>query len=71
VLNDIDENAEDLEVLQLKDNVFPMGLVPLEELFDFNDVAKNPKIEPVGVEVEDCNIGHEENMKILKLSKSL
>ena len=33
------------------------GLVPLEELFDFNDVAKKPKMEPVETEVEECNIG--------------
>jgi hypothetical protein len=29
----------------------------LEELFDFDDVAKKPKIEPTGKDVEDCNIG--------------
>lgn len=38
---DIDEI--ELEVLELKDNVIPRGLVPLEELFDFNDVARSPK----------------------------
>ena len=42
-LNEIDDNQEELEVLQLKDNVLPRGLVPLEELFDFNDVAKKQK----------------------------
>jgi hypothetical protein len=57
--------------LQLKNNVLPRGLVPLEELFDFNDVAKNPKIEPSGKEVEECNIGTEEKPKMIKLSKSL
>ena len=40
----------------MKDIFFPRGLVPLEELFGFNDVAKKPKIEPTGVEVEYCNI---------------
>jgi hypothetical protein len=33
----------DTDVLQLKRNVLPKGLVPLEDLFDFNDVAKKPK----------------------------
>ena len=47
------------------------GLVPLEELFDFNDVAKKPKIEPPGTYIEECNIGTEQNPKIIKLSKSL
>jgi hypothetical protein len=68
---EIDKKQEDLEILQLKDNVFPRGLVPLEELFDFNDVAKKPKIEPTGAEVEDCNIGTEQEPKMIKLSKSL
>ena len=48
-----------------------MGLVPLQELFYFNDVAEKPKIEPVGAKVEDCNIGTKDNPKIVKLSKSL
>jgi hypothetical protein len=68
---EIDQKQEGLEILQLKDNVFPRGLVPLEELFDFNDVAKKPKIEPTGAEVEDCNIGTEQEPKMIKLSKSL
>ena len=35
----VDKDEAELEVSQLKDNVIPRGLVPLEELFDFNDVA--------------------------------
>jgi len=71
VFNEIDDNQEELEVLQLKNNVLPRGLVPLEDIFDFNDVAKKLKIEPVGAVVEDCNIGIAENPKIVKMSKSL
>jgi hypothetical protein len=55
-------------VLHLKSNVFPRGLVLLEDLFYFNDVAKKPKIEASGKEVEDCNIGTEEKPRIVKLS---
>ena len=40
-------------------------------MFYFNDVAKNPKIEPTRVEVEDCNIGTEQDPKMIKLSKYL
>jgi hypothetical protein len=39
--------------------VLPRGLVPLEDLFDFNDVAKKKKIEASGKEVKECNIGIE------------
>jgi hypothetical protein len=59
------------DIFHLKSNVLPRGLVPLEDLFDFNDVAKNQKIEASGQEVEDCNIGTEEKPRMVKLSKSL
>jgi hypothetical protein len=69
--DELNKNEEDSGILQLKNNVFPRGLVPLEDLFDFNNIAKKHKIEARGKEVEDCNIGTEEEPKILKLSKSL
>ena len=45
--------TEELETLQSKDESLPSSLAPLEELFDFNDVAKKRKLEPVETEVED------------------
>jgi len=68
---EIDPEKEEFEALQLKDKVLPRGFVPLEELFDFNDVAKKPKIEPTGAAVEECNMGGEKDPKVLKPSKSL
>ena len=38
-------------------NSIPKGLVPLEELFDNNGVAKSPRVKPNNEEVEDVNIG--------------
>jgi hypothetical protein len=32
------------DIVQLKNKIIPKGLVPLEKLFDENDVARNPKI---------------------------
>jgi hypothetical protein len=58
-----DKKQDDLEILQLKNNVFSRGLVPLEEFFYFDDVAKNPKVEPTRMEVEDCNIGTKKRTK--------
>ena len=49
----------------------PKGLAPLEELFDFNDVAKKPKLVPIETEVEECNIGSELKPMMIKLSKTL
>ena len=36
----------DKEIIQLKNNSFPKGLVPLEELFNHNDVAKTHGVVP-------------------------
>jgi hypothetical protein len=68
---ELGEYEIEFNVFHLKSNVLPRGLVSSEYLFDFNDVAKNPKIEASGKEVEDINIGVEEKPRIVKLSKSL
>jgi hypothetical protein len=68
---ELGDDELDADVLQLKSNIFPRGLVPLEDLFDSDDVAKKPKIESHGQEVEDCNIGTEEKPRMVKLSKLL
>ena len=66
---ELGDDEMETDILHLKSNVLPRGLVPLEDLFDFNDVAKKPKIEASGQEVEDCNIGTEEKPRMVKLSK--
>jgi ribonuclease HI len=68
---ELGDDEMETDILHLKSNVLPRGLVPLEDLFDFNDVAKLLKIEASGQEVEDCNIGMEEKPRVVKLSKSL
>ena len=62
---------EYFEVLQSNNDNFPKGWVPLEELFDFNDVSRKPKMEPTEVEIEEFNIGSEWEPKMIKLSKAL
>ena len=47
----------DKEIIQLKTNSIPKGLVPLEELFDNNFVAKSLGVKPNNEDVEDVNIG--------------
>jgi hypothetical protein len=59
------------EIIQLKNNCIPKRLVPLEKLFDNNDVAKNPKVTPNEGEAEYCNIGTEKEPRLIKLSKTL
>ena len=68
----MDEIAEtEAEVIDLKDNFLPIGLTPLEDLFDSNDISRKPKMQPLNAEIEDCNIGTTENPKMVKLSKEL
>ena len=43
----------------------------MEEVFDSNDVARSPKVAPSDVEVEECNIGTEEDPKVIKISINL
>jgi hypothetical protein len=59
------------EIIQLKNNCIPKGLVPLENIFYNNDVEKNPKVTPNEGEADDCNIGIEKEPRFIKLSKNL
>ena len=46
-------DKEEIEVLQEKDKNIPQGLAPLEDHFDFDDVAKKPTIEHSDSNVEE------------------
>ena len=59
------------DIIQLKSNTIPSGLVPLEEFFDSDDVSRSPKVAPSDAEVEECNIGTKEDPKVIKISKNL
>ena len=56
-------------IIQLKSIYIPKGLIPLEKLFDKNDIAKNPKVQPHEDDIQDQKIGIEDCPKIIKLSK--
>ena len=66
-----DVRINQMEVLQLKDNVIPKGLIPLEELFDHDDVARKPTLQPTEKGVEDVTLGTTEHPKMVKISKTL
>ena len=61
----------DRDIVQLKTNIIPKGMIPLEKLFDNNDVARSLKIIVNDGDVEYCNIGTQEYPKIIKQSKTL
>ena len=62
---------DDSKILNIKNNFLPKGLVPLEDLFDSNDVARKPKMEPLRADIEEFNIGTEDKPKLIKISKAL
>jgi hypothetical protein len=59
------------DIVDLKTNHIPREMVPLERLFDSNDVYKGDAMKNQEEEITDCNIGTTENPKIIKLSKEI
>jgi hypothetical protein len=59
------------DIIQLPSNHIPRGLVPLERLFDGNDVAVKGRISGDDADIAECNIGTPEEPKLVKLSRSL
>jgi hypothetical protein len=58
-------------MLVLKNNQIPKGLIPLERLFDQNDIPVKSTLQPQPEEVEDCDIGTKEESRMVKISKLL
>ena len=58
-----------MDVLQLKDNVIPRVLIPLEELFDQDYVVRKPTLVPTDKGVEDVNTGTVDKLKLLSYQK--
>jgi hypothetical protein len=57
------------KILQLPTNHIPKGLVPLERIFDQNDVPVKPLDPEKEADVIDCNLGTVADPKHVKLSK--
>jgi hypothetical protein len=56
--------------MQLPRNQIPKGLVPLEKLFDENDVAVKGKVSTNDAHIIECNFGTEKDPKYVKLSSN-
>jgi ribonuclease HI len=65
------EKVADHRMLVLKSNQILKGLIPLERLFDQNDVPVKSTLQPQPKEVEDCDIGTEKESRLVKISKFL
>jgi hypothetical protein len=58
-------------MMVLKNNQIPKGLIPLERLFDQDDIPVKSALQPQPEEVEDCDIGTKEESRMVKISKFL
>jgi hypothetical protein len=58
-------------IVELKTNHMSRGLLPLDKLFDSNDVSKKFSMKNQEQEVMECNIGTTANPKVVKISKAL
>jgi hypothetical protein len=58
-------------IVQLPNNHIPRGLVPLERIFDRNDVSLKGEISEDDAGTIQCNIGTESEPKFVKLLRSL
>jgi ribonuclease HI len=65
------DKIDDHRMLVLKNNQIPKGLIPLERLFNKDDIPSKTTLQPQPEEVEDCNIGTVDNPRMVKLSKFL
>ena len=61
----------DQNIVQLPNSYIPQGLVPLEELFDHNDIPFKPAKKELDLAVQEQNIGSKRHPKLINLSTKL
>ena len=61
----------DQNIVQFPSNYIPRGLVPLEELFDHNEIAFKPAKKELDPVVQEKNIGSQSHPKLINLSTKL
>jgi hypothetical protein len=54
------------QMLVLKNNQIPKGMIPLERLFDKDGIPLKSTLRPQSEEVDDCDIGTKEEHNIVK-----
>jgi hypothetical protein len=59
------------QIIQLPSNYIPKGLIPLERLFDGNDVVVKGRVSGEDTDTAECNIGTPEEPNFVRLSRSL
>ena len=58
-------------IVQFPNNYIPRGLVPLEELFDHNDITFKPAKKELDPTIQEQNIGSQRHPKLINISMGL
>jgi hypothetical protein len=58
-----------IEFIDIADRPLPKGIVPLEDLFDRNDMNKGKPSSKINVEIIEFNIRTEESPKMIMIGK--
>ena len=62
------DKVTEQNIVQLPSNYIPRGLVPLEELFDHNDMPFNPAKKELDPAIQEQKIGSQSHPKLINLS---
>ena len=65
------DKVTEQNIVQLPNNYIPRGLIPLEELFDHNDIPFNPAKRDLDPVIQEQNIGSQSHPKLINLSTEL
>ena len=65
------DKVADQNIVQLPNNCINQGLVPLEEMFDHNDIPFKPAKKEIDPTVQERNIGIQSHPKLINLSTKL
>ena len=65
------DKVADQNIVQLPSNYIPRGLVPMEELFDHNDIPFKPAKKELDPAIQEKNIGIQSHPKLINLSTKL
>jgi len=60
---------ENIEIIDIADKSLPKGIVPLENLFDHNDMYKGRQSRKINDKIIEFNVGTEESPKMIKFGK--
>ena len=65
------DKLADQNIVQLPSNYIPRGMVPLEELFDHNDIPFKPSKKEQDPAIQEKNIGSKSHPELINISTEL